>query len=120
MLSRRPAAARLLPAASVHAATSSPANAVAPRPLPAVAEELLFRGYLLTALESKLGRVDRVAVAGALFAAIHLSPEQFFPFAVLGFACGAAATATDSVVPAVLLHLSYNVTALVVGLQMMG
>ena len=104
----------------MHAATSSPANAAAPRPLPAVAEELLFRGYLLTALESKLGRVDRVAVAGALFAAIHLSPEQFFPFAVLGFACGAAATATDSVVPAVLLHLSYNVTALVVGLQMMG
>jgi membrane protease YdiL (CAAX protease family) len=61
-----------------------------------------------------------VAVAGALFAAIHLSPEQFFPFAVLGFACGAAAAATESVVPAVLLHASYNVAALLVGLQLLG
>jgi membrane protease YdiL (CAAX protease family) len=71
----------------------------------------------MTSLEQRLGSVDRVAVSGALFAAIHLSAEQFFPFALLGFACGAAATASGSIYPAILLHMSYNMAALLVGLH---
>lgn len=80
---------------------------------PAVAEELLFRGLLLTALLQKLGRVDAAMVCGALFAATHLSVEQFFQFAILGIACSGAAVATGSVLPAVILHASFNATALV-------
>jgi membrane protease YdiL (CAAX protease family) len=71
----------------------------------------------MTALEQKLGAVDRVAVSGALFAAIHLSTEQFFPFAVLGFACGAASSASGSIYPAILLHMTFNMAALLVGLH---
>lgn len=82
----------------------------------AVAEELLFRGLFLTALQDSLGWVDAVAVCAALFAAIHLSLQQFFSFAVLGFGAGALTVRSNSVYPAILLHGSYNATALVVGL----
>jgi membrane protease YdiL (CAAX protease family) len=81
-------------------------------------EELLFRGLLLTALQSRFGRVDSVALCGALFALVHLSMEQFFPFSLLGFAAGFAAVASGSVWPAVLLHLSYNVTGLALGVAL--
>lgn len=81
-------------------------------------EELLFRGLLLTALQQRLGRVDAVAVCGALFALSHLSVAQFFPFALLGFAAGGVAVASGSVWPAVLLHFSYNSTGLALGLAL--
>jgi membrane protease YdiL (CAAX protease family) len=82
---------------------------------PAAGEELLFRGYLLTALRSRLGRVDAAALAAALFACFHLSFTQFFPTAVLGLAAGAAAVAADSVAPAVALHAAHNAAALLWG-----
>jgi len=82
-----------------------------------VAEELLFRGFLLTALRQRLGSIDSVAVSGALFALMHLSVEQFFQFALLGFACGAACVAADSVLPAVFLHAGYNFAAVALALR---
>lgn len=78
----------------------------------AVAEELLFRGFLLSALRKRLGRVDAVAVNGALFALMHLSVQQFFNYSLLGFACGFVAIGAGSVLPAVVLHASYNLAAL--------
>ncbi|GBF95234.1 hypothetical protein Rsub_07949 [Raphidocelis subcapitata] len=85
---------------------------------PALIEELLFRGLLLAALLTRLGRIDAVALCGALFAAIHLDPAQFFPFAVLGFAAGGVAVASRSVWPAVALHAAYNLTGLALGLAL--
>ena len=94
----------------------APCNLLRELPLP-VAEELLFRGFLLTALRQRLGSVDSVAVSGALFALMHLSVEQFFQFALLGFACGAACVAADSVLPAVVLHAGYNFAAVALALK---
>lgn len=85
-----------------------------------MAEELLFRGLLLTAMCSRLGRIDAVAVTGALFALVHLSVEQFFALAVLGFAAGGVALASGSVLPAMALHLTYNLTALAAGLAVVA
>lgn len=90
-----------------------PRRAIAHTP---VAEELLFRGLLLTALQSRLGRIDAAAVAAALFALIHLQPEQFFLYCVLGLACGGALLGSGSVWPAVALHAGFNAAALVAGL----
>ncbi|KAG2431016.1 hypothetical protein HYH02_013545 [Chlamydomonas schloesseri] len=83
---------------------------------PAVAEELLYRGLLLTALQQRLGGVDAVAVGAALFAAAHLSIPQFFAFTLLGFATGALALRSGSVLPAVAAHAAYNATGIAVGL----
>ncbi len=87
-----------------------------------MAEELLFRGFLLTALQSRFGRIDAVALSAALFAAVHLSLEQFFAFCVLGGAAGAVATGSGStsVLPAMLLHCTYNLTAIAAGVAAGG
>lgn len=82
----------------------------------AVAEELLFRGFLLTSLQQRLGNTDALAVAAALFAIIHLEPQQFFVYCVLGGACGLATVRSGSVWPAVVLHAAYNATAVAAAL----
>eukprot|EP00775_Hariotina_reticulata_P002324 gene2324-2632_t len=82
----------------------------------AVAEELLFRGLLLTALQERLGSTDAVAVAAALFALIHLDPQQFFVYCVLGGACGAATIASGSSGPAMALHFTFNAAAVAAGM----
>lgn len=84
----------------------------------AVAEELLFRGFLLTAMQERLGRIDAAAVCAALFALIHLEPSQFFLYCVLGGACGAVTLASGSVVPAMLLHFGFNAAAVSAGLAL--
>ena len=87
---------------------------------PAIAEEALFRGYLLTALRSRLGSIDALAVAAVLFACFHLSISQFAPMAVLGLACGWAAVTTGSLLPAIAVHASHNAVALAWGAAMAG
>lgn len=96
-------------------AVSACANAVC---LPAVAEELLFRGFLLTATQQRLGNTDALAVTAALFAIIHLDPQQFFVYCVLGGACGLATVQSGSVWAAVGLHAAFNATAVAAGLLM--
>ena len=87
---------------------------------PAIAEEALFRGYLLTALRSRLGSIDALAVTAVLFACFHLSISQFAPMAVLGLACGWATVATGSLLPAIAVHASHNAVALAWGAAMAG
>ncbi|CAI5487867.1 unnamed protein product [Closterium sp. Naga37s-1] len=55
---------------------------------PAVAEELLFRGLLLTTLQERLGRIDAAMLSAALFALFHLSLARLFPNMALGIAAG--------------------------------
>lgn len=82
----------------------------------AVAEELLFRGLLLTAVQQRLGATDAVAVCGAMFALSHLDLQQFFLYCVLGGASGLAAVRSGSVGPAMVLHAAFNATAVGAGL----
>jgi hypothetical protein len=115
---RKCAVAQRCAAACEHA-LACPADTHTPPPL-AVAEEVLFRGFLLTSLQQRFGRIDAFMVAAAMFAGIHLSVEQFFPLCVLGIACGAVATASESVLPAIALHATHNAAALVAGVLLRG
>ncbi|KAG2497465.1 hypothetical protein HYH03_004620 [Edaphochlamys debaryana] len=85
---------------------------------PAVAEELLYRGFLLTALRQRLGSVDAAALAAALFGAAHLSVPQFFGLTLLGGACGALTLRSGSVLPAVAAHAAYNATGIGLGVAL--
>ncbi|GLC39554.1 hypothetical protein PLESTB_001627600 [Pleodorina starrii] len=82
---------------------------------PAAAEELLYRGFLLTAMRQRFGAVDAVALTAALFAAAHLSIPQFFAFTLLGGACGGLVLVSGSVAPAVAAHAAYNATGIAAG-----
>lgn len=84
---------------------------------PAVCEEVLFRGAILSAL---LGRASLVGAHGSerplsavltcalLFGAFHLSWAKLLPTALLGVGFGAAAVWSRSLWPAIIMHLVNN------------
>ena len=80
--------------------------------LPAVFEELIFRGLLLKGLKN-CGETFAVLICGALFALYHQKPEQ----TVYQFCCGAAfalvAIRSGSILPTVLSHFLNNAWILI-------
>ena len=86
--------------------------------LPAVCEELLFRGWTLAAF---LGsdplpgrRAWAVGAQAALFAVFHLLPERMPQTFALGLVLGTIVVATRSLVPAVVCHVAHNSMPLVI------
>jgi sodium transport system permease protein len=85
--------------------------------LPAVFEELFFRGWLLSALGGARpeGRraIAAVLLQAAAFAAFHLLPERMPQTFMLGIALGWMTLATGSLLPAMAAHLAHNSVPLV-------
>lgn len=75
--------------------------------MPAVCEEMLFRGFLLFHMQPMPVR-GRVAVCGILFGAFHLDPVRFLPTAILGVAISWAALQSGNLLYAMLIHLFNN------------
>jgi len=71
-------------------------------------EELVFRGVILRAAESRVGAGWAIVLQAALFAAYHLTPWLIVPSFVLGLACGWLAWQRRSLWPAIALHALYN------------
>ncbi|MBQ9862250.1 MAG: CPBP family intramembrane metalloprotease [Clostridia bacterium] len=82
-------------------------NIVATAVLPALIEEMIFRGYVLGILRPH-GDGLAVVLSAVLFALFHGNVLQI-PFAfILGLVLGYLMVQTDSIWPAVLLHFSNN------------
>ena len=84
--------------------------------LPAVCEELLFRGWLLAALRGDGGRrrcLMAVVVQAAIFAAFHLLPERMPQTFLLGLLAGWMTTVSGSLWPAIAAHLAHNAVPVV-------
>jgi ABC-type Na+ efflux pump permease subunit/membrane protease YdiL (CAAX protease family) len=85
--------------------------------VPAVCEELLFRGWVLAAFAGAGKPLRRLAVAvvaqAACFAVFHLLPERMPQTFALGLALGAMTVATHSILPAIVCHLVHNSLPLV-------
>lgn len=73
-----------------------------------LAEEMLFRGVLLSALGSRWGLGIALVVQAIVFAAYHFTPWLLVPTFVLGLACGWLTQRRGSLWPAVVLHALYN------------
>ncbi len=75
-----------------------------------VGEELFFRGVMLPGLERRYGRAPAVFGSAVLFGALHyhgfVVPVVYATIA--GFALGALASRTGSVVPAIAAHVGNN------------
>jgi ABC-type Na+ efflux pump permease subunit/membrane protease YdiL (CAAX protease family) len=84
--------------------------------LPAVCEELLFRGWMLTALAGRRPAPGRalaaVAIQAACFAAFHLLPERMPQTFALGLLLGWLTLRSASILPAMLAHLVHNTVPL--------
>lgn len=82
--------------------------------VPAICEELTFRGLLARSLATRLSPVWAIGIQAAVFSAYHLSVAQLIPTFVLGFVLGALALRAGSTVPAMIGHLVNNTVALLI------
>ncbi|MCC6559442.1 MAG: CPBP family intramembrane metalloprotease [Polyangiaceae bacterium] len=79
---------------------------------PAV-EEVFFRGALTRPLLRRHGPATVIAVTAALFAVAHIEPQKFLPIAIFGLALGLVRYASGSLLPAIVMHATYNAIPLV-------
>jgi sodium transport system permease protein len=82
--------------------------------LPAVCEELAFRGFILTGLLRRFRPGTAIVLSSFLFALAHLNVFQFLPSFVLGLVLGVLAVRSGSVLPGMVFHLLHN--GLLIGL----
>lgn len=80
--------------------------------LPAVCEELAFRGFLLTGLQKRFRPRTAILVCSFLFALFHMNVFQFLPAFFLGVVLGLLTVRSKSVLPAMFFHLLYNAALL--------
>lgn len=80
--------------------------------VPAIFEELLFRGLLTRAFLGR-GNLLALCVPSAMFAVFHLDPTQAAGTFVLGVGFGLARLYTDSVLTAIMCHFVYNAYVLI-------
>jgi sodium transport system permease protein len=83
--------------------------------LPALAEEVVFRGVLLSALRTRFSGVAAVLLNGLLFGLFHVSPQtafRFLPTAWLGVLLAWVVWETRSLWVGIVLHFLNNATIL--------
>lgn len=77
--------------------------------LPALCEEIMFRGMLLGSLRrSGLGRMKAVLFSAVLFGMFHLDPYRLLPTVLLGTMMGAVVAVSGSLWTGVLYHFVNN------------
>lgn len=81
--------------------------------MPAIAEEVAFRGVLLHGLRARLRPVAATLGAGAVFGLFHVSLFRIVPTAYLGVILATTVVLTGSIYPAMLWHFLNNALAIV-------
>jgi membrane protease YdiL (CAAX protease family) len=76
--------------------------------LPALCEELAFRGFILTGLLRGFREWTAILLSAFLFALYQMNFFQLVPHFLLGVVLGMLAVRAGSVLPAMLFHLTYN------------
>jgi sodium transport system permease protein len=80
--------------------------------LGALAEELAFRGFILSGLRHRLRPWTAVFISSFLFGLSQMNVFQFVPHFVAGVALGFLVLRSGSVLPAMLCHLAFNLLVL--------
>ena len=76
--------------------------------LPAVAQELAFRGFILTGLRRRFRPWTAILLSSFLFALFQMNVFELLPHFFLGIVLGLLATRTGSVFPGMLFHAFYR------------
>lgn len=76
--------------------------------MPAVFEELAFRGVIQSSLERIFNARDAWLIQAALFSLLHLSPIVFLSHFAMGLCFGLIRMWSRSLYPAMLLHAAWN------------
>jgi sodium transport system permease protein len=80
--------------------------------LPAVCEELAFRGFILSGLLRRVSPATAIVLSAFLFGFFHINPQQLLPATMLGCVLGLIATRSGSLLPGILFHVTNNSLAL--------
>ena len=81
--------------------------------LPAVCEEALHRGFILSSLKPIKNVAFIVIINGVLFGLFHLDIYRFLPTAMLGCAFAYIAIKTDSMILTMLFHFLNNLLSVI-------
>ena len=79
-----------------------------------LAEETFFRGFLFAGLRRSLGWVKAAIISSLLFALMHMELTAIFPIFIIGFIFAYLYHRSNSIWPAVILHVGNNLMALCV------
>jgi len=75
---------------------------------PAICEEFMFRGLILSNLEKLKGAKIPIIFTGILFAIFHFHPFNIIPLLILGIFISYIAYYSESIFPAILIHFLNN------------
>lgn len=75
---------------------------------PAICEEVLFRGVLLSGMRDRLPKAASILVVGLLFGAYHLTIFKLLPTASIGMLLTYVCLRSGSIFPGMLLHACIN------------
>lgn len=77
---------------------------------PAICEELAFRGFILSGLQSGRQRSfwSPVLISAVCFGVVHMIAHQVFNAILLGIVIGLLAVRSRSLIPGVIFHLIFN------------
>lgn len=77
-----------------------------------VAEEVFFRGFVFAGLRQRYDWKKAAFISSALFAVIHVTPTAMIPVFILGYIFAYLYHRSNSIWPAILMHVSTNALAL--------
>lgn len=76
--------------------------------VPAICEEIMYRGYIMRAFEKSWGIIAAIIISGVLFGAYHLQVSSFLPLATLGIFLAYVTYISNSLIPAMVAHFVNN------------
>lgn len=88
--------------------------------LPALAEEIVFRGVLARALANQKRLVVAIVISSAVFGIYHVLPAQVVATFMLGCLLSLLTLRARSIVPAVIAHFLNNAIAIIVSREEMS
>lgn len=80
--------------------------------MPAVGEELFFRGLLFGSWKHRLGPIPAMLLSSFIFGAFHMSFVKLFPTTLLGLCFSYIVWKTGSIYPSIILHFVNNLFAI--------
>ncbi len=83
--------------------------------VPSLFEEVMFRGYIMRALEKSGGIIAAILISGFLFGAYHVQPSNLIPLSMLGILFAYVTYVSNSLVPAMVAHLLNNGSQVIYG-----
>lgn len=83
--------------------------------VPAICEEVLYRGYVMRAFQKSWGPVAAILISGLLFGMYHVQLSNLLPLATIGILLGYITWVSESIYPAMLAHFINNGGSVLVG-----